>query len=106
MTAVYVLTVVLLSPADEGLDCVVCNVRTHVAMKLVCHIRTQQTRSTEKDEDINWVRTNLRTAKNHSAESGDMLCGSCTVILWLAAWKLNGIRMESMQIFHGICQIL
>ena len=55
MTAAYVLTVVLLSPADEGLDCIVCNVRTYVATstKLVCHIRTQQTRSTEKDEDVN-----------------------------------------------------
>ena len=48
--------------------------------KLVCHIRTQQRRSTEKDEDINWVRTNLRTAKNHSAERGDTPRGSCTVI--------------------------
>ena len=45
------------------------NVRTYVATStmLVCHIRTQQTRSTE-DEDVNWVRTNLRTGKNHSAE--------------------------------------
>ena len=43
------------------------------------------------DEDINWVRTNLRTAKNHSAQRGDMPCRSCTVILWLAAQKLCGI---------------
>ena len=31
MTAVYVLTVVLLSPSDEGLDCIVCNVRMYIA---------------------------------------------------------------------------
>ena len=31
MTAAYVLTLVLLSPADEGLDCIVHNVRMYVA---------------------------------------------------------------------------
>ena len=60
----------------------------------MCHIRTQQTRSTEKDEDVNWVRTNLRTGKNHSAEKGDTLRGSCTVIPRLAARKLYGIRAD------------
>ena len=84
------------------------NVRTYVATstKLVCHIRTQQTRSTEKDEDVNWVRTNLRTGKNHSTERGDMLRGSCTVVPQLAAWKLYGIRTETVQIFCGIRRIL
>ena len=92
----------------KGLDCIVCNVRTYVATstKLVCHIRTQQTRSTEKDEDVNWVRINLQTGKNHSAERGDMLHGSCTVIPQLATRKLHGIRMKSMQTFRGIRRIL
>ena len=49
----------------------------------------------EKDEDINWVRTNLRTGKNHSAERKDTLRGSYTVIPRLAARKLYGIRAES-----------
>ena len=93
---------------------------THVdrgGSDILCHIHTQQTCSTEKDEDINWVRTNLRTGKNHSAERGDTLRGSCTVIPWLAAWKLygiyaestrnlHGIRTESAQIFCRICRIL
>ena len=30
MTVVYVLTMVLLSPADEGLHCIVRNVRTYI----------------------------------------------------------------------------
>ena len=77
---------------------------THVdrgGSDILCHIRTQQTCSTEKDEDINWVRTNLQTGKNHSAERGDTLHGSYTVIPRLAAWKLYGIRAE----FVGFCKV-
>ena len=59
-----------------------------------------------EDEDVNWVRTNLRTGKNHSAERGDTLRGSCTVIPQLAARKLYGIRTKSAQIFRGIRRIL
>ena len=77
------------------------------------HLRshTQQTRSTEKDEDVNWVRTNLRTEKNHSAE-GETLCGSCTIIPRLAARKLYGICTECTQNAHrfavefvGFCKV-
>ena len=57
----------------------------------------------EKDEDVNWVRTNLRTGKNHSAERGDTLRRSCTVIPQLAAQKLYGICTEALRIPHGIC---
>ena len=57
----------------------------------------------EKDKDINWVRTNLRTGKNHSAERGDTLRGICTVIPRLAARKLYGIRTEALRNPHGIC---
>ena len=80
MTAAYILTVVLLSPADKGLDCIVCNVRTYIATstKLVCHICTQQRCSTEKDEHVNWVKTNPWTLKSPSAERGDIPRGSYT----------------------------
>ena len=56
---------------------------------------TQQTRSTEKDEDVNWVRTNLRTRKNHSAES-------CTVIPQLATGKLYRVHTDSAWNLHEI----
>ena len=74
MTAAYVLTMVLLSPADEGLDCIVCNVRTYVYSYQyeVCAIFVHS-------RDVNWVRTNLWKGKNHSAERGDTLRGSCTI---------------------------
>ena len=52
------------------------------------------------------VRTNLWIGKNHSAERGDTLHGSCTVIPRLAARKLYGICTESTQIFHEIRRIL
>ena len=69
-TRTYIHTACLRTHVDH-------NVRTYVATstKLVCHIRTQQTRSTEKDKDVNWVRTNVQTAKNHSTEEGDTLHG-------------------------------
>ena len=58
---------------------------------------TQQTRSTEKDEDVNWVRTNMRTGKNHSVERGDALrklyCNS-VVSCTEALWNLHGIRAD------------
>ena len=70
---------------------------------ILCHICTQQTRSTEKDEDINWLMTNLQTGKNHSVERGDTVHGSCTVIPRLAARKLYRIRADSVQI-HQILE--
>ena len=51
----------------------------------------------EKDKDVNWLKTNLLTAKNHSVERGDMLHGSCTVIPQLAAQKLYGIHIDFSQ---------
>ena len=51
-----------------------------------------------EDEDVNWVRTNLQTGKNHSVERGDTLRGGCTVILQLAARKLYGIRTDFRRI--------
>ena len=103
MTAAYILTVVLLSPADKGLDCIVCNARTYIATstKLVCHIRTQQRCSTEKDEHVNWVRTNPWTLKNPSAERRDMPRRSYTVIPWLALQNPCRISLE----FIGFCKV-
>ena len=74
----------------------------HGGSDILCHIRTQQTRSTEKDEDINWVRTNLRTGKNHSVEREDTLHGSYTVIPRLAARKLYEIGAKSAWNSHRI----
>ena len=108
MTAAHVPTVVSRSPADEGLDCIVCLLHTYIATstKFVCHSCTQQRRSTKKAKDFNWVRKNPQTAKNHSTEREDTPHRSSTVILWLAAWKIYGIRTESMQNFHRIRRIL
>ena len=50
-----------------------------------------------KNKDVNFVRTNPRTAKYHFAEMGDTLRGSTTAILQLAAQKLCGIRAEFPQ---------
>ena len=73
--------------------------------KLMRHIRIQQRRST-KNEDVNFVRTNPRTAKYHSTDSEVSFLGSSTAIPRLAAQKLCGIHTESVQNFHGIRQIL
>ena len=47
-----------------------------------------------KNEDVNFVRANLRTAKYHSVEMGDTRRRSSTAFLRLAALKLYGIRAE------------
>ena len=73
----------------------------------MCHIRTQQTRSTEKDEDVNWVRTNLRTGKNHSAERGDaprkLYCNSAVSCMEVLQ-NPHGIRADFLE-FIGFCKV-
>ena len=56
---------------------------------------TQQTRSTEKDEDVNWVRTNLRTGKKHSAKRRD----APQKLYYNSAVSCT----EALQILHEIC---
>ena len=66
-----------------------------------------------KNEDINYVTTNLQTAKYHSVQMGDTPCGSSTAIPRLAeAWNSHRFSAEFIRFctvssdMYCICIIL
>ena len=70
-------------------------------MKLVCHIHTQQRCSTEKDEDVNWVRDKTTNSEESFREKEDTPHGSCTVLPRLALRNPHNISAE----FIGFCKV-
>ena len=59
-----------------------------------------------KNEEVNFVGTNLRAVKYHSTEMGDTLCVGSTAIPRLAAQKLCGIRTELPRISTDFVKFL
>ena len=98
------------SKAARGACTPTCTRTTHLRVWIAgAVIYTQQIRSTEKYEDVNWVMTNLRTGKNHSAERGDAprkLYYNSAVSCMEALRNPHGIRTEALRNLRRIRRIV